>query len=347
MNSDPRVHDAVPLKTGGALVALGDEGIHLYARDGKLLHRWPCPARHLTLSDDEQRAISHDPSRQSRRGHVQSLHRLDLVSGTAAFWCEGEFEVAASRFDGRVWYVAPDDWSNPGGTIEGIDTQAPAFERVAQGHQFLIWPMRVRRLADQLYVWSSSLGAIHIQIYKLPSLKYLGGDVLRIPDGLDRSSQQGDQAAAQNALLWAERLFDAELPPLTHEPVYLIDSPQARSPWGTSRLRDLEGTWAHHFTARAAGFDAAGRWAAVLLRHPTRCEAVCFDLDERRPCWAHTFAAAQEDYTQASQWPAGYGSDCGGVRIEGDRLAGWDAAGEVVVFDMRAQRIELRIRLLP
>jgi len=174
MKPEPRIQDVAPLKTGGALVALGDGGVHHYARDGRLLHSYELPS----LEHPEERLV-----------------------------------------------------------------ELPA-------------------LAPQ-------------------------------PSGMSEHE-------TVHALLRAEHVVDGAAPPLTREPVYLIDNPKGNEPWGSSRLQDLKGTWAHPFPARAARFVGSGRWAAVLLRHPTRAEVVCFDLETRRPCWNHPFMARLPDYASPS-----------------------------------------------
>lgn len=341
MTPELRIHDVVPLSTGGALIALGDRGIHLYAPDGKLLHRWAFPATHLTVSDDGQHAIS----RQNPGGNRQLLHRLDLTSGTAAFWCEAEFAVAAPTFDGSVWYVAPDQGLEVDNFIEAIDARAPGFERILTSRVPYIWPVHLRRHAGQLYLRTSSLGATHLDTYALPSLQHVGSSPMELPD-FERALPARNSDEFLRRFLQAEHLVDGELPPFTREPVYLIDSPKGNEPWGTSRLQDLKRTWSWPFKARATGMVGSGRWVAVLLRQPGNNGVACFDLEARKPRWLHLFAAPPPAIPQSSQ-PVPVVNPWGGLRIEGNHLAAWDLAGEVVVLELETQRLQLLIRVLP
>lgn len=341
MSSELRVHDVAPLSTGGALLALGDRGLHHYASDGKLLRRWPFPATHLTVSEDGRHAIA----RQNPHGHRQILHRLDLTSGTGAFWCEAEFAVAAPTLDGNVWYVAPDQGLEADNFIEAIDATAPGFARLLTATVPYTWPIRLRRHGNELYLWTSSLGATHLDAYKLPTLKHLGGDDLEVPDFRRHPPGSSDGENLPSSLSY-ERLVDGECPPFTREPVYLIDNPTGLQPGGMCLLQDLKRTWVHPFLDRPAGFAGSGRWVAVLLRHLKHSEVVCFDLRMRELRWSHAFMAPLPDLAQGSQ-PVLTPYPSGGVRIEGNHLAAWDLAGEVVVLELETQRLQLIIRILP
>ncbi|KFE63947.1 hypothetical protein DB31_2359 [Hyalangium minutum] len=329
------------MSTGGALIALGEKGVRLYAPNGKNLHRWSCPATHLTISDDGQHAIA----RSTKRGMLQTLHRLELTSLTATFWCEAEFAVAAPTFDGNVWYVAPDQGLGVDNFIEAIDAKASGFERILTGKVPFMWPIRLRRHLGQLYLWTSSLGASHLDIYALPSLEHVGSSTVEVPD-FGRPRPGGSSEENMSRFLLAERLVGSETPPFTREPVYLIDSPGEDEPWGTCRIQDLKGTWERPFMVRAAAMVGSGRWVALLLRQPTYMGVVCFDLEAREPRWVHAFEGPAPHFIPGSH-PLPSVRTGAGLRIEGKRLAAWDSVGEVVVLELETQRSQMHFRLLP
>jgi hypothetical protein len=341
MTSELRIHDAVPLSTGGVLVARGEKGVHLYSRNGRLQHEWSCPATHLTLSDDGQRAIA----RHCQRGTHQLLHRLELTSGNGFFWCETEFAVASPTFDGDVWYVAPDRGPEANNFIEAIDAKAPEFERIGQGKVSFTSPIRLRRHAGQLYLWTSSLGASHLHTFALPSLEHTGSHLVEVPD-FERPLAGGSDAEPMHRFLQAERFVAGEIPPFTREPVYLIDSPTGNEPWGTCRLQDLKGQWrTKQFMARAVAMTGSGRWVALLVHQATSRAAVCFDLEARKLGWFHGFDDHPRDAPLDSR-PVSAVSPYEGLRIEGNHLAAWNENCEVVVLELSTQRPQLRTRFV-
>ncbi len=94
------VHDVALLPDGKLLVALGELGVRLLARDGRTLWHADQPATSLVLSDHGDRAIA-----VTRRGDAFRLARLDLARRTADSWCEAQLDCWADDFDGQTWLV--------------------------------------------------------------------------------------------------------------------------------------------------------------------------------------------------------------------------------------------------
>jgi serine/threonine protein phosphatase PrpC len=95
-----RVWDAVELPDGRLLVALGELGARLLARDGRVLARFAQPTQHIVFSDHGDRAIL-----VARRGEALRLARLDLLSKRVRPWCDARVSAFAPDFDGSCWYV--------------------------------------------------------------------------------------------------------------------------------------------------------------------------------------------------------------------------------------------------
>ncbi|MBZ5709181.1 bpX6 domain-containing protein [Nannocystis pusilla] len=96
------VLDLAVLPDGALLVALGELGVRLYDRLGKLRWHADQPAHALVVSDHGDRAIAVAP----RGPDVVRLARLDLVRRKAASWCEARLARWAASFDGHTWLVA-------------------------------------------------------------------------------------------------------------------------------------------------------------------------------------------------------------------------------------------------
>ncbi len=95
------IHDFVELPSGRALIALGEAGVRVLARDGRPLFHLDQPAHRLVISDRGDRALALAP-----RGDVWRIARLDLAQRRSSAWCEVELDAFASDFDGSQWLVA-------------------------------------------------------------------------------------------------------------------------------------------------------------------------------------------------------------------------------------------------
>ncbi len=98
------VRDVAWLGDGGCLVALGELGARLYARDGRVRTSFPEPADALVPADNHRRCIG-----VSRRDWGLRLSHIDLDSGTARRWYDASFTAFADSTDGSMWFVAEKD----------------------------------------------------------------------------------------------------------------------------------------------------------------------------------------------------------------------------------------------
>ncbi|HWB79170.1 MAG TPA: bpX6 domain-containing protein [Nannocystaceae bacterium] len=109
------IADAVPLTRGRWLVALGDAGIVLVDRSGRVLRRYEHPATQLVLADSGSRVIT---AMQRGDDSPATLGRIDLVTGSAEPWCDARIGLRAQEYDGATWFVADGD------AVARIDAQA-------------------------------------------------------------------------------------------------------------------------------------------------------------------------------------------------------------------------------
>ena len=97
-------YDAVFLPNGLTAVALGESGVRLLARGGRVVAELDQPAHRLVVSDHGDRAIA-----LARRGDSWRLARLDFSLRQAEPWCEASLEAFAPDYDGALWFVAGPD----------------------------------------------------------------------------------------------------------------------------------------------------------------------------------------------------------------------------------------------
>jgi MoxR-vWA-beta-propeller ternary system domain bpX6 len=95
------VHDFVELPGGRAVVALGEAGVRVLGRDGRVLFHLDQPAHRLVISDRGDRALALAP-----RGDAWRIARLDLAQRRSSAWCEAELDAFAADFDGSQWIIA-------------------------------------------------------------------------------------------------------------------------------------------------------------------------------------------------------------------------------------------------
>lgn len=70
------IHDAAPLGHNSVLVALGEQGVRLLTRDGRIKATWDVPTHRLVLADHGNRVLL-----ITDRNPRYSVHQLDLPSG--------------------------------------------------------------------------------------------------------------------------------------------------------------------------------------------------------------------------------------------------------------------------
>lgn len=136
------ISDACVLPDGRLLVALGELGAWLLARDGRVLARFSEPAHRLVPSLHGDRAILVAP-----RGESTRLARLDLIARRCRPWCDVHLDRHASEYDGATWFTSR------GGTVHGIDALADGWSHAWKVHEQDAVVHALERDAQSLHVW--------------------------------------------------------------------------------------------------------------------------------------------------------------------------------------------------
>jgi hypothetical protein len=94
-------HDAAFLPNGLLAVALGEAGVRLFSRGGRVVAEFDQPAHRLVISDHGDRALA-----LAKRGDVWRIARLDFSARQGEHWCDAPLEAFAPDYDGALWFVA-------------------------------------------------------------------------------------------------------------------------------------------------------------------------------------------------------------------------------------------------
>ncbi|WP_397458951.1 bpX6 domain-containing protein [Pseudomonas asplenii] len=95
------LYDAVPLRDGDYLVALGESGAAVVDRLGVIRQRFAVPASHLVIGSNRRIALA-----LAQRDTVWRISKLDLVTGQARDLGVLALAFFARRFDGIAWTIA-------------------------------------------------------------------------------------------------------------------------------------------------------------------------------------------------------------------------------------------------
>lgn len=152
--------DVAFLPDGRLLVAMGELGVRVLSRQGRLIADIDQPATRLVVADRGDRAIALIP-----RGEVWRLARIDLSQRRGRSWSEARLASFAHGYDGGRWFVASEDALHAidvpgcaGSRFDGPwrvgDVHVVSINRVEQGLQLIV------RVGDALELW----------VYETPSL---------------------------------------------------------------------------------------------------------------------------------------------------------------------------------
>jgi hypothetical protein len=115
------VHDLALLPSGKLVVALGEAGVRVYARDGRHVATIDAPADALVTSDHGSYVIA-----VARRGELHRLTRIDLDRRIARPWWEARLTSFARTFDGTRWLLSE------GGVATSIDATDDRWSALAR-----------------------------------------------------------------------------------------------------------------------------------------------------------------------------------------------------------------------
>ncbi len=258
--------DAAFLPNGMTAVALGEAGVRLLARGGRVVAELDQPAHRLVVSDHGDRAIA-----LARRGDSWRLARLDFSLRHAEPWCEARLDAFAPDYDGALWFVAGPDGllaaETAGKRLDGswgvsrLPGSALAIARSTSRCSLVL-------AGDESEVWT----------YELPSLTLRRRDPVSIAPGVRRShriavSPEGDLAEpAGSAAAGRQVTLRIQGGPAIEIPLASSGKPgepAIRGDWAALPVYSSEGACVYlvHLPSAAVRAEVAlGRTTKVALR---------------------------------------------------------------------------------
>jgi hypothetical protein len=192
--------DSAPLARGRTLVALGEAGVVILGRDGRVLHLFDEPAHALVLSDAGDRALA-----LARRGDdLHRLARLDLVGRRSEPWTEARLVAWARTFDGGTWLVA---LPTRGGELATIDCLVPRFETLSRLAGLGTPKTLVRTAGDRAlaFVGVDSVESLDLAIPALRLARRAAADAHPRGALFGEGAFTTVDASNEHAIAWAER----------------------------------------------------------------------------------------------------------------------------------------------
>ncbi|WAS92420.1 bpX6 domain-containing protein [Nannocystis punicea] len=272
------VHDLALLPDGKLLVALGELGVRLYARDGRLLWYADQPAESLVLSDHGDRAIAV----VGRGRGVVRLARLDLVRHKATSWCEGRLARWAANFDGHTWLVAESSSLRPDRqqlvVVDVlVDTELRALDRRDLDDAAVLDVARSAAAAVVLLARPS--GELERWRWDLPDWTLRRREELPHPDQLTDPNLLGPHLVGP---IPCKRLCSAESPRGEHVACYKPDIPNLPALLHVSYQDQRAGTL-RGLNGAPTSVVVDGNWLAVVSASETSLEVLVMTVDDREP----------------------------------------------------------------
>ena len=111
------IYDFCSLPGGRSLIALGEAGVRVISRKGKIIRHFDIPAHSLVVSDLKNRALALSP-----RGDVYRISRIYLDEPKAEYWLDANLDQFADTFDGAIWFISV------GNNLYAIDVHAKSLK---------------------------------------------------------------------------------------------------------------------------------------------------------------------------------------------------------------------------
>lgn len=219
------ISDAALLPDGRTVVALGEAGVRVISRTGRVVTQFDQPADHLVISDRCDRAIA-----VARRGEASRLARIDLLGRRSEPWCEARLGGFAHDFDGTTWIAGEGDRSLL------VDVLSPDFTALRDFGTRK--PFAIARTSQGIAILAADgSGGVERSTYELPSHQLRSRAAMRAY-GLGRCAIATDTS-------WAALSRSDE-----HVALYTNSSPDEGVPIGEPRDRPATvALGASHITA--------------------------------------------------------------------------------------------------
>ncbi len=324
--------DACELPDGKLLLALGELGVWLITRDGRVAARFSEPAEKLVVSDHGDRVIL-----IARRGEARRLARLDLLTRRARHWCDVQLDELCDSYDGALWFVSR------GGAVYAIETDAAGWQHAWHVEE---QGARVHALSRDpsslsiLFLEQRPTAQAEVWRYELPKL------VLRQRTPLEMATRRprelavspggavagwctaaaGDQPAPVAFAAGKQRWFswrqlDASGPPLSDEP----DAPELDDLDPVEDAEQIDQLLAERSPWRVAARPACNEELAVLSVARNRgVRLAVFDLAIGRP----------RLHLRVDGEPPSLG-----VRLQPNRMIVFDGHGRIAVYELSHGRV--------
>ncbi len=200
------VHDAALLPDGRMLLALGEVGARLVARDGRTVAHFDVPAESLVPFDAGGAALC-----LARRGEVFVTSRLNLLDRTVVPLPQLRLFTFCDGTDGSMWFV------HDGQALSGLDlhdARLPALWRVPMP-PILGRPQRSGIALGA--VPSPAPGELEWWRYELPSLTLRARQQLQLPPVNERVhvAADGNTCVTQGGIAWLQQFSGSSRRQLT------------------------------------------------------------------------------------------------------------------------------------
>jgi hypothetical protein len=165
--------DAAFLPSGRMVVAMGEAGVRVLTREGKVAAHIDQPADRLVVSDHGDRVIA-----MARRGEVWRLSRIDLLALRSQDWCEARVDAFASDYDGSIWFIGE------GENFYAIDTLAQRFDALWRVPDLDATVVGVARTSGRVRFLTQPWSNLEDWNYELPMMTLRSRTTTNfIPDG--------------------------------------------------------------------------------------------------------------------------------------------------------------------
>lgn len=165
--------DAAFLPNGRMVVAMGEAGVRVLTREGKVAAHIDQPADRLVVSDHGDRVIA-----MARRGEVWRLARIDLLALRSEDWCEARVDAFASDYDGSIWFTGE------GENFYAIDALSKRFDALWRVPDVEGKTVGVARTNGRVRFLTTNFGTLEDWNYELPMMTLRSRTTTNfIPDG--------------------------------------------------------------------------------------------------------------------------------------------------------------------